>query len=85
MWTTTDYDRPQQRVACAAVGSCELVVQPFDGYSSIGSASITGSTTSRALPSASHPCGLFGGSLCTSSAIASRSVPASDQRRLQYF
>jgi hypothetical protein len=27
MWTTTDYDRPQQRVACAAVGSCELVVQ----------------------------------------------------------
>jgi hypothetical protein len=37
MWTTTDYDRPQQRVACAAVGSCELVVQPFDGHSSIGS------------------------------------------------
>ena len=63
MWTTTDYDRPQQRVACAAVGSCELVVQPFDGHSSIGSASITGSTTSRALPSASHPCGLFGGSV----------------------
>ena len=80
------------RSATTARGLCRgrvlrafVVVQPFDGHSSIGSASITGSTTSRALPSASHPCGLFGGSLCTSSATASRSVPASDQRRLQYF
>ena len=56
------------RSATTARGLCRgrvlrafVVVQPFDGHSSIGSASITGSTTSRALPSASHPCGLFGG------------------------
>jgi hypothetical protein len=54
------------RSATTARGLCRgrvlrafVVVQPFDGHSSIGSASITGSTTSRALPSASHPCGLL--------------------------